>query len=469
MEVFSSSGCTNSKAGIFQYPVMSRFTQSSDSTAESITLRSRHHNTVNCCNGIKNSAAKSSKDLKNCNNNKNNSIETTTSHNEIKTNDDTRNSHIKEIQTGLNGITKPNISEVEASPRMKELFQGLNEPGDSRNPAEPPEWLDRDLFNQGRKFYKKYLFCIFFSELLSLIIMVSISRILRPLIYTSKSDTPIRALKRYVSTVKHIIAWYTGDVWEPNDPAHKDLLSIRSIHNKSADTFNSSKHYDKLERLSVTERGHIEPSCPLSPAIRQDLQPQARPGICLESSDNPTLYISQWDMTITQYSFMGLMLAHPHNMGVWWATDKDLEGFVHFWRGIGFLLGIEDKYNFCKGSVAETKALCLEIEELIVLPELSSADWNQEHMASSLITGINQMMPGLSYPSMFRFLADTLKVSVPAFTKRMSLMQTFKYWTMRFVMHILFLAPGIHHIFNQFLLAAIRIIQTQSIFVAPDE
>lgn len=57
----------------------------------------------------------------------------------------------------------------------------------------------------------------------------------------------------------------------------------------------------------------------------------------------PGMYLSQWDMTFTQYSFMGVILAHPWRMGAWWVTEGELEGLVHFWRGCGWLLGIEDR------------------------------------------------------------------------------------------------------------------------------
>ncbi|XP_068225504.1 uncharacterized protein [Palaemon carinicauda] len=345
------------------------------------------------------------------------------------------------------------------SPRLKELLEGLNEPGDSSNQPVQPEWLDRELFDRGRSFYQKFLFCIFFSDLLSLLMAFSMNRIIKPLIYTDKSDTPTRALRRYVSTIMHIITWFSGDVWDPNDRAHKDILHVRNIHNNAAGIFNSSENYNEVQRTNVRSKGHVEPKCPFSPSLRQDLQMQAEPGICLESPANPPLYISQWDMVLTQYCFLGIMLAHPRSMGAWGATERDLEGFVHFWRGIGWLLGIEDKYNFCKGTAAETKALCAEIERLVIIPNLSRSGWNQEHMSSSLMDGINMMVPGLSYPAMLRFLADTLGLSVPLFVRNMSLRHIVQYWLMYFVFHFVFMIPGVVYFFNGLLRYALRRIQ----------
>lgn len=352
--------------------------------------------------------------------------------------------------------------ETRASPRMKELLEGLNEPGDSGNPPEAPPWLDRELFNRGRQFYQRYLFCVFFSDLLALLMMFSVSRMLRPLIFTGRSDTPLKALRRYVSTIMHVITWYSGDVWDPNDRAHRDILTVRSIHYNSARTFNSSAHYETVNTLDVRDKGHVESACPFNPSIRQDLVSQVGPKIVLESPDNPPVYISQWDMLLTQFSFVGLIVAHPSRMGAWWVSEKELAGLVHFWRGIGYLLGIKDKYNFCNGTVEETKALCMEMEHLMVKPRIAEADWSYEHMSSALLEGISHMVPAVSYPAMFRFLADTLGVSVPTFVSRMSILHTFQYWLMRFIFHVLFLVPGIVLLFNELLKTALNIVQDQN-------
>lgn len=360
------------------------------------------------------------------------------------------------------GTAKILNSSMNLSPRMKELLQGLNEPGDSGNPSEPPDWLDRCLFNRGRQFYGRFLFCIFFSDLLALLMMFTVSRILRPLIYTGRSDTPQRALRRYVSTILHVVAWYNGDVWNPEDPAHRDILSVRAIHNKSARVLNSSTDHEKVSAVDVRARGHEEPRCPFSPAMRHDLHHQAEQGLVLETPDDPPLYISQWDMLVTQYSFLGVLVAHPRRVGAWRASEEDLAGLIHFWRGIGWLLGVEDKYNFCNGSVADTRSLCLEMERHLIVPGFASADWSHEHMATSLVTGINHMVPCLSYPAMLRFLADTLGVHLPSFVRQMSLRHTFQYWLMRFVFHVLFLIPGVLFLFNELLLLALRIIQKKN-------
>lgn len=156
-------------------------------------------------------------------------------------------SHHKENMSG--GDQRRTTSQT----RFLELLEGLDAPGDSGYPSDPPEWLDRDLFDRGRAFYKRYLFCVFLSDLVALLAMFSVTRILRPLIFTRRSDTPFKALKRYVSTIGRVVLWYSGDVWDPQDPAQKDILKVRRIHVAAAASFNDPVRREALH--SVTASG----------------------------------------------------------------------------------------------------------------------------------------------------------------------------------------------------------------------
>ncbi|KAK7022847.1 hypothetical protein SK128_008422 [Halocaridina rubra] len=332
-------------------------------------------------------------------------------------------------------------STVQPSPRFMTLLEGHNVPGDCSNPPEPPPWFDKQLFDRGREFYRKYLFSLSFCDLVTLILMFSVDKGLKPLMYTGQSDTPQKALKRYFSTFLHILSWYKGDVWNPEDPSHKDIMKIRSVHNKIAALCNSSEENEKVANFSVSDMGHKEPSHPFYTAIQQDITPHAEANMTPKTTQFH--FISQLDMCITQYTFIGLLVAHPEKLGAGGASEEEFAGLIHFWRGIGWLLGIDDKYNFCSGTVAETRALSLEIEHLIAIPFLSKASWNYEHMSRSLMSGMQIIIPNLTYPVMFRYLAHVLDLSIPRFVKRMSLHECFQYWMMRLLFGIITIFPSI--------------------------
>ena len=52
--------------------------------------------------------------------------------------------------------------------------------------------------------------------------------------------------------------------------------------------------------------------------------------------------ISQLDMVLTQFGFMGFGLLVPEKLGLS-GSPEEQEGFIHFWRTVGHLLGIEDR------------------------------------------------------------------------------------------------------------------------------
>ena len=63
--------------------------------------------------------------------------------------------------------------------------------------------------------------------------------------------------------------------------------------------------------------------------------------------------ISQKDMAITQFTFMGFHLLMPEEFGIV-GTGQQLEDFNHLWRVIGYMLGTEDKYNCCGETYEDT-------------------------------------------------------------------------------------------------------------------
>lgn len=53
--------------------------------------------------------------------------------------------------------------------------------------------------------------------------------------------------------------------------------------------------------------------------------------------------ISQKDMAVTQVGFIGFTLTRSKCLGIFGATEDELKGFIHFWRVIGYILGIDDR------------------------------------------------------------------------------------------------------------------------------
>lgn len=48
-------------------------------------------------------------------------------------------------------------------------------------------------------------------------------------------------------------------------------------------------------------------------------------------------------MAITQFGFMGYIVTKPKLVGIHYYDKEDMEAFVHVWRVIGYLMGVEDQ------------------------------------------------------------------------------------------------------------------------------
>lgn len=54
------------------------------------------------------------------------------------------------------------------------------------------------------------------------------------------------------------------------------------------------------------------------------------------------LRVTQKDMALTQFGFVGMLLIRKKELGIV-GTIEDEEAIVHFWRTIGYMLGIQNK------------------------------------------------------------------------------------------------------------------------------
>ena len=228
---------------------------------------------------------------------------------------------------------------------LDSLKNGSNLPGDSKSSSdEKPVWYDHGKFTRGQTFFKRHVAAIGYSMHLSLVSGFSIVNLLDPLVFTEASDTPEKALKRYVMTFYHIFLWMTGDVWDKSSKTYKSLKTVRGMHSHVAKRM-KSKHPDQT-------------------------------------------YVSQYDMGLVQSGFFAAAMMYPERFGIH-CTKEELDDYVFTWRVIGYLLGIKDEYNICSGGYEESFTICKDIERQILLPALENPPKNFDLMADAYTHGIN--------------------------------------------------------------------------------
>jgi hypothetical protein len=90
---------------------------------------------------------------------------------------------------------------------------------------------------------------------------------------------------------------------------------------------------------------------------------------------------------------------------------EDIEAILHFWRGIGYLLGIEDKYNLCNGSVDEVKSLCESIlEKKLKTSIIESPPEEAIEMSRGIVNSIKLYVRLLTNEGLTKYLFEIIKI-----------------------------------------------------------
>lgn len=319
-------------------------------------------------------------------------------------------------------------------------------PNDYLVPIEKrPDWLDMKKFKIGQKFAQKYFFGLNYSDMLALIILFALPDGLEPLIYTGNSGTPFTAFRRYLSTVLRVNSWYEHDVWKDDNLGFRNLRTVRALHLNVSKRLNSTP-YDEL-KSQLTLWGTSSETGVWS-TMTQEVQEDFLTGCPFQSMrpvnhERPEkVFVSQLDMSITQFGFFGLMIMHPDKFGAGSATEEELDGFVHMWRGLGYLLGIDDRFNFCNGTLSEVKQRCHHLVEHWVKPSFQHVTEDWEHMSRCMVEGLSYYVPGVTFEVSLLYLCWVLDVPAPRLYKSLTWGQTCMFYIMRFTFNVTLRIPG---------------------------
>ena len=90
--------------------------------------------------------------------------------------------------------------------------------------------IDIKRFNNGRRYFQDNIAMCVLAMLGSLVAGLSIVNLLGPLVFTNKSNTSKKSLKRYLDTVRHVTLWHYDDILNPNSSARKSLKKVYDMH-----------------------------------------------------------------------------------------------------------------------------------------------------------------------------------------------------------------------------------------------
>ncbi|XP_062712961.1 uncharacterized protein LOC109411220 [Aedes albopictus] len=233
-----------------------------------------------------------------------------------------------------------------------------------------PPWYEDDKFKRAQRYFKQNFFAMFVAKLCGLLVVLAVPSILNVLIYTNQSSTAVTAYRRYIATIMHTLNWYYEDLL-PGTAAWKSIAFVR--------------------------RGHVAASKRSSAKLAGRI-------------------VSQKDMAVTQFGFVGYTVLCYKKLGIVY-NKEDMEALVHFWRVIGYMIGIHDRYNLCTDNLAATEDRMRQVQEHILRPALLTQTENFEKMGRALIDGLWCFNPFLDFDA-FLFM-----------TARLTGVPGYHYWT----------------------------------------
>ena len=161
------------------------------------------------------------------------------------------------------------------------------------------------------------------------------------------------------------------------------------------------------------------------------------------------IWVSQYDMALTQWAFIGILILFPKECGLHPATKQELEELIHFWRVMGYLNGIEDRFNLCNGDYDYTFTLfdCVwkQIYKAAIIASPHPAPTGYE-MSKGLLLSMRPFNPSLKWICFMKYWYKVLEI--PVQFKIESPRNKLRYQMMKFSLGTLFKLRFFHWLYG---------------------
>lgn len=335
---------------------------------------------------------------------------------------------------------------------LQHYLKGTGEPlPDDYSMPPIPDWLDIERVKRGQAFALKYMYGLNYADSLSLIFLLSSPDGLKPLIFTERSHTTQLARKRYLSTVLRVKSWYETEIWKPSSEGYKNLKCVRALHLNVSNRVNRIP-VDLVHQSSNLEQklkeSDCEMLCPLLSTLKKDFQNNGS-SCPVRIAKKDRIYLNQMEMSFTQFGFFGLMVVYPEKFGAKNATKEELSNFVHLWRYIGYMLGIKNEYNACRGDFDEVRQRSLHFIEYFLRPLILRVNKDWEHMARTALQGIEKFTKlRINFEVTMLYFCWVMDIETPHLLQYVGWKELALFNITKFVMTKSHIIPGFGKLFN---------------------
>ncbi|XP_021701928.1 uncharacterized protein LOC5577106 [Aedes aegypti] len=205
-----------------------------------------------------------------------------------------------------------------------------------------PTWFNEQKFKRAQHYFRQNFAAIYYGTICGLLASLSIPSILNALVFSTGGKPSFRvAARRYLGALKHTVNWYCDDLASMKSGSWQSLNHVRQVHST-------------IQRRATAR--------------------------------NYRVIISQRDMAITQFAFIGFVILEPSKLGAQ-NEPADLDAMCHFWRVLGYLLGMEDKFNLCD-SDEESRTRMRDLLENFIKPSFEQRTEKCEDAYRMLLGGL---------------------------------------------------------------------------------
>ncbi|XP_046625478.1 uncharacterized protein LOC124307627 [Neodiprion virginianus] len=317
------------------------------------------------------------------------------------------------------------------------MMTGMSRPGDCGRPADrKPDWLDMEKLRRGQKFAREHNFSLYLAEMVSVMCAYTFRDTLKLMILTGKSSTPFTAFKRYTSVALKVQHWYCDDTWSKGTKGWTDMLTVRALHVAAKRKLDASTNEEIDNAAKISNM-----SCPSHDMLLKDFSEACEtpavgqcPFLVRPTDPDRPKSFNQFEVSFAQWQFVWLAICYPQHFGIHNAKEEDLEAYCHLWRSIGYQLGVEDEYNFCRGSLDEIRQCGHDFIEMWVKPHLREVIPEWEHMMRCIFDGFKLALPYISFETSLLFVCEILDLKMPRLYSSLS----YKAWINHCLMKSLF-------------------------------
>lgn len=237
-----------------------------------------------------------------------------------------------------------------------------------------PPWFDDLKYIKARDAIRKYQVGVEFSSLTGLILILQVPDAIEPLLATGNSKDVPSLFRRYLATVIHVRSWYTDNIFDPSSKGYRSIRQVRGMHKRIQNLMN-----EKYKTLDLY--------------------------------GNSRVWLNQYDMSVTQFAFAGLALAYPEKCGLVAASEEELELINYYWRILGYMMGLDDRFNSCQfdnySDIRSYNRLILK-QEFVERFDREPCDLGLR-MTQAICAALKEYLPLVTFNSLAIWWSDVLK------------------------------------------------------------